>query len=100
MLQTLTRLGVECIGATPQRAMYQPIRPQEITAWMSKSSRVGAWVAIDDRDLVREIGGAALQGHFVRTHPASGLTAPLADRAIRILQNRILNIHCKGTGHL
>ena len=66
--------------------MYQPIRPQEITAWMSKSSRVGSWVAIDDRDLVREIGGAALQGHFVRTHPASGLTAPLADRAIRILQ--------------
>jgi len=84
---TLERLGIECIGATPMRAMFQPIRPQEITAWLQKSgSRVSTWVAIDDRDLLHEMGGAALQGHMVRTHPATGLTSTLADRAIRILQ--------------
>lgn len=36
LLQTLSRIGIECIGATPQRAMYQPVRPQEITSWLSK----------------------------------------------------------------
>eukprot|EP00308_Calcidiscus_leptoporus_P001894 CAMPEP_0119361042 /NCGR_PEP_ID=MMETSP1334-20130426/8458_1 /TAXON_ID=127549 /ORGANISM="Calcidiscus leptoporus, Strain RCC1130" /LENGTH=306 /DNA_ID=CAMNT_0007375969 /DNA_START=162 /DNA_END=1082 /DNA_ORIENTATION=- len=85
----LGKLGIEIIGATPMRAMFQPIRPQEITSWLSnkqKTSCVGTWVAIDDRDLVNEIGGANLRGHFVRTHPASGLTQKLADMAIGILQ--------------
>ena len=41
------------------RAMFQPIRPQEITAWLQKSgNRVSTWVAIDDRDLLHEMGGA------------------------------------------
>jgi len=82
----LGRLGIEIIGATPMRAMFQPIRPQEITSWLMKSTRVSSWVAIDDRDLLHEMGGANLQGHFVRTHPATGLTSILADKAIRILQ--------------
>mmetsp|Transcript_11833 Transcript_11833/g.19932 ORF Transcript_11833/g.19932 Transcript_11833/m.19932 type:complete len:340 (+) Transcript_11833:66-1085(+) len=84
--QVLGRLGIDCIGATPMRAMFQPVRPQEITAWLNKSNRVSTWVAIDDRDLLREVGGAGLQGHFVKTFPTTGLTATLADRAISILQ--------------
>ena len=43
------------------------------------------WVAIDDRDLVNELGGAALCGHFVRTNPSTGLTPRLSDQAVQIL---------------
>ena len=82
----LKRIGAECVGATPMRAMYQPLRPQEITDWLRTSGRgVLAWVAIDDRDLTSEMGGPALTGHFVRTHPSTGLTSRLADRVVRLL---------------
>ena len=85
-LNALKRIGAECVGATPMRAMYQPLRPQEITDWLRTSGRgVLAWVAIDDRDLPSEIGGHALTGHFVRTHPSTGLTSRLADRVVRLL---------------
>ncbi len=84
----LSSLSIDVVGATPCRAMFQPIRPQEITAWLKMTSYdVGAWCAIDDRDLVNEIGGHLLQGHFIKTNPASGLTATLADRAIRMLRD-------------
>ena len=66
--------------------MFQPVRPQEITEWLRCTSHsVSTWVAIDDRDLVHELGGAALHGHFVKTNPNTGLTARLADRCISIL---------------
>jgi hypothetical protein len=85
--EVLARLNIECIGATPMRAMFQPVRPQEITSWLARSTHtIGAWVAIDDRNLLNEHGGAALQGHFVHTNPASGLTPALADKAISILR--------------
>ena len=72
MLNALKRIGAECVGATPQRAMYQPVRPQEITDWLKTSGRgVMQWVAIDDRDLLNEVGGHGLHGHFVRTHPGT-----------------------------
>jgi len=87
VIQALARLDMECVGATPQRAtMFQPVRPQEITEWLRCTSHsVSTWVAIDDRDLVHELGGAALHGHFVKTNPNTGLTARLADRCISIL---------------
>eukprot|EP00908_Phaeocystis_cordata_P015237 Transcript_26366.p1 GENE.Transcript_26366~~Transcript_26366.p1 ORF type:complete len:380 (-),score=51.61 Transcript_26366:241-1380(-) len=86
VVTALRRIGASCIGATPQRAMYQPVRPQEITDWLRTSGRgVMSWVAIDDRDLLNELGGAGLSGHFVRTHPGTGLTPRLADRCIQIL---------------
>ena len=62
------------------------IRPTEITDWLKASGRgVTGWVAIDDRDLLNELGGAALSGHFVRTNPSTGLTSRLADRAVQLL---------------
>ena len=86
VVTALRRIGASCIGATPQRAMYQPVRPQEITDWLRTSGRgVMSWVAIDDRDLLNELGGAGLSGHFVRTHPGTGLTPRLADRCVQIL---------------
>lgn len=72
VIATLKRLDIEVIGATPMRAMFQPIRPQEITEWMhANGAKFGVqhWVAIDDRDLLNEHGGAELTGHMCRTHP-------------------------------
>ena len=88
VVAALKRLDIECIGATPMRAMFQPIRPQEITEWMRTNGAkygVDKWVAIDDRDLLNEHGGAELQGHMCRTHPNSGLTKRLGDVCIEIL---------------
>jgi len=82
------RFDMEVIGATPQRPMYTPVRPMEIMDWMNANGnkeQISAWVAIDDRDLVNEIGGSPLNGHFIRTHPATGLTTGLADSAIQLL---------------
>ena len=88
VVAALKRLDIEVIGATPMRAMFQPIRPQEITEWMhANGSKFGvtSWVAIDDRDLLNEHGGAELQGHMCRTHPNTGLTKRLGDVCIEIL---------------
>lgn len=39
----LARLDIDCIGATPMRHMMQPVRPQEITSWLAKSTHeIGA----------------------------------------------------------
>ena len=83
------RFDIETIGATPMRAMFQPIRPEEITEWIAANGAAAGmegWVAIDDRDLVNERGGRELVGHFVHTHPNTGLTKRLADAAIAILK--------------
>ena len=88
VIAALKRLDIEVIGATPMRAMFQPIRPQEITEWMSANGQkfgVDRWVAIDDRDLLNEMGGEGLKGHMVRTHPNTGLTKRLGDVCIEIL---------------
>ena len=86
--QTLSALGVECIGATPEYAMYSRVRPKEIVAWMNGCKEpIEGWVAIDDRDLVLE-EGAVVRGqnvfsnHFVLTEFHSGLTTALADLAV------------------
>jgi hypothetical protein len=89
VILALKRFDIEVIGATPMKAMFQPIRPQEITEWMrvnGEKAGVTSWVAIDDRDLTNENGGGELVGHFVRTHPNTGLTKRLADVAIGLLQ--------------
>ena len=88
VVAALNRLDIEVIGATPMKPMFSPIRPTEINEWMRENrDKVGVdqWVAIDDRDLVNEQGGRELVGHFVHTHPASGLTKRLADMAVEIL---------------
>lgn len=88
VVAALKRLDIEVIGATPMKPMFSPVRPVEITEWMAANAakfEVGAWVAIDDRDLVNEQGGRELVGHFVHTHPASGLTKRLAEVAVGLL---------------
>jgi len=96
--RALERLRISYIGCTSQRTKTQdignrrwdiPCRPLEITDWLKKfRSGPGscAFVAIDDRELTKEAGGAALEGHFVRTDPWWGLTADAADQAIAILR--------------
>ena len=96
--RALERLRISYVGCTSQRTKTQdignrrwelPCRPLEITDWLKKfRSGPGscAFVAIDDRELTKEAGGAALEGHFVRTDPWWGLTADAADQAIAILQ--------------
>jgi hypothetical protein len=89
VVAALKRLDIEVVGATPMKAMFQPIRPQEITEWIAANGEKAGmteWVAIDDRDLTNEIGGKELVGHFVHTHPNTGLTKRLADVAIGILR--------------
>ena len=91
------RIKVEYAGCTPQQTVREHLghwtiekacRPQEITAWLRqyRSSWSGPFVAIDDRDLLGEVGGSELEGHFVQTSFSTGLTAAVADRAIAILQ--------------
>ena len=62
-------------------------RPREILAWLQqqKSMNVGAWVVIDSHDLTRMDGGDCMQGQFVRTDAAQGLTQERADAAIERL---------------
>jgi len=89
-------LKVEYAGCTPQRVVKerlgnwifeQPCRPLEITEWLSQYRKgfTGTWCAIDDRDLLSEIGGSELEGHFVMTMFAYGLTPEKADQVIEIL---------------
>ena len=91
VIVALKRFDMEVIGATPMKAMFQPIRPVEIVEWMNVNGAkfgIDAWVAIDDRDLTNEHGGAQLVGHFVRTHPNTGLTKRLAEACIALLQQQ------------
>ena len=67
--------------------MYSRVRPKEILAWLAECKLpVVGWVAIDDRDLVSEIGGEDLVGHVVKTEMYYGLTEPHATQAIQILR--------------
>jgi len=87
----LTDLGMTVIGATRKGPPLKPIRPQEITGWLDGylqkkgAGAVSEWVAVDDRELISEIGGDRLKGHFVNTSFATGLTDRAADRMIAVL---------------
>jgi len=95
--RALKRCGIPYVGATPQRVVTEtagnwiyekPCRPQEIVEWLRQYREGGstiAWVAVDDRDLLTELGGAELRGHFVQTNFCTGLTHSLADECIGIL---------------
>jgi len=95
--RALTRIGMEYVGCTSQRVrierrgnwmVEQPCRPQEITEWLRRHRAEAAsypWVALDDRNLLSELGGRELEGHFVQTYFSTGLTPTLAEQAITIL---------------
>ena len=95
--RALTRLGIGYAGCTSQRKRVEqrgnwlvelPCRPLEILDWLHRHRGGGAdcsWVAIDDRDLLSELGGSGLEGQFVQTYFTSGLTHTLAEQAITIL---------------
>ena len=87
---SLTDRGMSVIGATKKGPPLKPIRPQEITGWLDgylvkHPNNVSEWVAVDDRELISEIGGDRLKGHFVNTSFASGLTDRVAERMIAVL---------------
>ena len=98
--RALDRLGIPCIGSTPvAKTNWKQVgnwkyeigcRPMEIVEWLRKYRRHDLdglrWAAIDDRDLLNEVGGADLVGHMVRTEMVRGLTADEANLAIEILQ--------------
>jgi hypothetical protein len=81
--------GITVIGATRKGPPLKPVRPQEITGWLDayveKKNPVSQWVAVDDRELISELGGERLKGHFVNTSFASGLTDRAAERMIAVL---------------
>jgi hypothetical protein len=55
----LAEKGAQVIGATRKGAPLKPIRPQEITQWLDHfvaKRTVSEWVAVDDRDLISEMG--------------------------------------------
>jgi len=89
LTKALTDVGVTVIGATRKGAPMKPIRPQEITGWLDafleRGRDVSEWVAVDDRELLGEMGGERLKGHFVNTNFASGLTDLAAERLVAVL---------------
>ena len=86
LLETLREARIGCVGSTPLLDEHAPVRPQEICRWLRRhSGGVCKWVVLDDRDLLLEVGGSMLQGHFVHTSPSEGLTRSAADLAIEIL---------------
>lgn len=108
----LRSFGMDYISCTgPSKSPMQARRPEEIMDWirahtakLEKSlaaqggggapeglaalGKIEAFVAIDDRPLLGEVGGAYLRGHFVQTNTCIGLTAQRAQLAKDILLGR------------
>eukprot|EP00906_Rhabdomonas_costata_P032502 RCo045786 len=93
-----THSGVRLVNLALQKYGMQPViditpdfhggrRSEEILTWLAKNqSKYGVqnWVALDDIDLA--FGCPAMAGHFVHTEGRTGLTEPLARRAIELLK--------------
>ena len=71
LIQTLHDYGMVVIGATPMRAPWQPVRPQEILEFLTAYNQgaaangvepIASFVAVDDRSLLNESGGEGLRG--------------------------------------
>jgi hypothetical protein len=90
--QSLQLHGMDIIGCTPQLSPHVPQRPAELLQWIhdyrSHGGQIGAWIAIDDRDLLVEKQGNQLEGHFVRTNPKIGLDGNVAHKSIQLLQSQ------------
>lgn len=74
--QHLSKHGIPLLGIT-RPAEKDDARPEEIMDFVldyRTEAELHAWVAIDDRDLLKERGGDALVNHFVKTRLIKGLT--------------------------
>ena len=76
LLSVLDSLGLQCIGDTPHYGQDEDfVRPREILAWLkawdSAPGRplVTHFVALDDRDLTKELDGEHLEGAPERPPP-------------------------------
>ena len=94
----LGAMGIECIGTTPdagEATHGEGMRPCEIGAWIrfwhedKGRQRVTSFVAVDDRPLLQEKGGAVLRGaltppqliHIRRSNCMHWHTRPIGTRA-------------------
>ena len=84
--QQLAAVGVPpCVSKTVSLLSIDGSRSAEIAQWLDNHPKVTRYVAIDDMDLLDGQRADKIEGHFVHTRSELGLTAPLADLAIRIL---------------
>ena len=82
----LAAVGVPpCVSKTVSLLSIDGSRSTEIAQWLDNHPKVTRYVAIDDMDLLDGQRADKIEGHFVHTRSEIGLTAPLADLAIRIL---------------
>ena len=91
----LQYLGIHVIGFTPSQQPWEPKRPLEIADWLEAYNtgcrelglpQITAFVTVDDRDLVNELGGAALCGRTVHvTSKVAGLQESDADLIVELL---------------
>ena len=91
----LQYLGIHVIGFTPSQQPWEPKRPLEIAHWLEAYNtgcrelglpQITAFVTVDDRDLVNELGGAALCGRTVHvTSKVAGLQESDADLIVELL---------------
>ena len=88
LAEELERLGINIVGATPQRSINQELRPVEIREWLAAHGGGDrSWIAIDDRELPSETGGAFVAPlNFVQIDPRVGLTIAMAEIAIAQLR--------------
>jgi len=97
--RALSSFGMDFIGCTPlSRSRFVAERPAEILKWIhtydmrakkENLEPVTHFVAIDDRDLLTEVGGQYMRGHFVKTKLRIGLNRERAEAAVQALQTAI-----------
>ena len=84
--EALADIGATVTGATPCRAIRQPLRPLEIKDWIVEHDWRSPFAVVDDRALLEECGGEFLSGRFVQCDPRFGLDRRAANQLIRLLQ--------------
>jgi len=88
----------DVFGSTPDLDLdHLPLRPREILQWIRDNTSICPWqknkqlpqilqfVVLDDRNLVKELYGESLHGHFVQTNSHIGLTREIAKKVIQLL---------------
>jgi len=92
----------DVFSSTPDLDLdHLPLRPREILQWLRDTTSICPWqknrelpyirqfVVIDDRNLVKELYGHSLHGQFVQTNGQTGLTAEVAKKVIKLLNQPV-----------